>query len=255
MPGRRVAERLPHVHDDKADLADLLFPDKPVELVHAGLGAIFAAEPDRPMPLEVADDDSIGVPLANRDLVDADDLRPRCAGTLELRAHVLLVELLDRVPVEAEFLGDVLDRRGAATPTHIVGEALRVERIVGQERQPLALHCGTLPAVDSPHLQIDVDAKLTTRQIAHLPARAVVESPMHRCTGAAMRFFARRARKMIRVCGSPKRPRTAAPGRNPGNAYPSTSSRRRRLFGIGKSCQISATSKRAPSPMKIGLAA
>ena len=41
----------------KAHPAGLLFPEKPVELVHALLGAIRPAEPDRPLPMQVADVD------------------------------------------------------------------------------------------------------------------------------------------------------------------------------------------------------
>src|ERR1039458_3367825 len=85
-----VVKRFPHVHHCQTDLFGLLFPDKPIELVHAGLGPILAAEPDRAMTDEVADDNAVGVSLANRDLVDADALRSRRTGTLELRAHVLL---------------------------------------------------------------------------------------------------------------------------------------------------------------------
>src|SRR4029077_2427939 len=255
MPSRRVAERLPHVHDGQADLAGLLFPDKPVELVQAGLGAIHPTEPDRPMPLEVADHDSVRMPLADRDLVEANDFRSRGAGTLELRAHVLLVELLDGIPVQMQFLGNVLDRRRAAAPAYIVGKALRVERILAQERKPLALHRSTSAAADPAHFQIEVDTKLTARQIAHPPPGAVVKAAMHRPAHAAVGFFERRSRVMIRACGSPKHPCTVALDRKPGETYASASRRGLRVLSIGKSCQISPPSLHAPNPMKIGLAA
>src|ERR1019366_428115 len=86
----------------------------------------------------------------------------RRTGTLELRAHVLLVQLLDRIPVQMQFLGDVLDRRRAAAPAHVVREALGIERIVGQKLQPLALHRGTLAAANPAHFQIEVNAQRHT---------------------------------------------------------------------------------------------
>jgi len=70
-----VAERLPHVHDGQADALGLLFAEKRVELIQARFAAVAAAEPDRSMSLEIADHDPVGMPLANRNLVEADDLR------------------------------------------------------------------------------------------------------------------------------------------------------------------------------------
>ena len=49
--------------------------------------------------------------LADRKLVDADHLRTRRASALELRFHVLLVQRLDHVPVQSQFVRHVLDRR------------------------------------------------------------------------------------------------------------------------------------------------
>src|SRR5947207_15643617 len=83
------AERFPHVHHDKLDLAALLEPQGVVERRHAGLGTIRSAEPDRPLANEVADHDTVAVALANRDLVDPDRSRRGCAGALELSPHIL----------------------------------------------------------------------------------------------------------------------------------------------------------------------
>jgi hypothetical protein len=192
------------------------------------------------------------MPLADRELVDADHSRSRGAGAPELRTHVLLVELLDGIPVQVQFLGDVLDGRGAAAPADVVGKALRVERIVGEERKPLALHRSTLAALDPAHLEIEVDAKLTARQIAHPPPGAIVEAAMHRPAHATVRFFVRRTSVTIRACGSPKHPCTVALGRKPAKAYASANRRGLCVLGIGRSCQISPPSRPAPKPMKIG---
>ena len=67
---------------------------------------------------QIAHHDPIGVALADRDLVDADHLWARAARSRELRLHVLLLQLLDRVPVQMQFLGHVLDgRRRQRRPT------------------------------------------------------------------------------------------------------------------------------------------
>ena len=165
---RGVAKWLPHVHHAKPNTAGLLLAQPLVEMPHARFRPIIAAEPDRTFPYQIAHDDPVGVALANRDLVDADDLRPRRACLGELRLHVLLLECLDGVPVELEFLGDVLDRGRAAALTHVVGKALGVERVVGQEIELLALHFAAAAALNAPHLDLQVDARIAAGKIAEL---------------------------------------------------------------------------------------
>jgi len=233
----------------------LLFPEKSIELVHARFRAILATEPDRAAADQIAHDDPVGMTLADRDLVDADRLWSRSTDALELRTHVLLVEFLDRVPIEAQLLGYVLDRRRATAPAHVIRKALGIERIVRQERQSLALHRATLTALNPTNLEVEQDAKRSARQVSHLPPCAVVEAAMHRSARATVRFFARRVSVTTRMCGSPKRPRTIAPARKPGKECASAKWRRLGVFGIHKSCQISPHLKHALNPMKIGLTA
>src|SRR5713101_8441680 len=110
------AKRLPHVHHREANPRGFLGAEPCEELIQAGLGAVRAAEPDRTPANEIIDDDPIGVPFPDRHLVEADDLRPGRSGAPQLLAHVLLLELLDRVPLQMQLLGDVFDGRGAANP-------------------------------------------------------------------------------------------------------------------------------------------
>ena len=88
-------------------------------LERARLLAVLTAKPDRTASEQVADHDPIIVTFADRDLIDADDLRPRGWRAGKLGAHVLLVQLFDRLPVQMKLLGDVLDRRRATAPTHV----------------------------------------------------------------------------------------------------------------------------------------
>jgi len=138
----RETEGLPHVHDGEPEPRGVPGAEPGVELIQARLRAIRPAEPDRPLADEIADDDAVGVPLADRDLVDPDDLRAGRPGAAQLFAHVLLFQGFHNVPVETQLLGHVPDRRGPTAPPHVEGEALGVERIVGQEA---SRSCFTLP--------------------------------------------------------------------------------------------------------------
>jgi hypothetical protein len=48
----------------------------------------------------------------------------------ELRAHVLLVRCLDRIPAEVEFLGNILDGGLATAPPDVAGKALGIKGVV-----------------------------------------------------------------------------------------------------------------------------
>jgi len=186
-----------------------------------------ATEPDPAPAQQFAHDDPIGVAFADRDLVDADRLGAGRAGLGQLRSHVLLLESLDRVPVEMQLLGQVLDRGRTAAPAHVVRKALGIERVVGQELQPLALHLAATAALHAPNLELEVDACIAAGQIARPMRAPVVPTRLRSATAAAGRFFERRSRVMTRAFGSPKMPRTVGCGRNPRKAYASHSRRRR----------------------------
>ena len=184
-----IAKRFPHIHHRQANAFCLVFPEPIVKLAHTGLGAVLATEPDRSTPDQIADHDAVGMPLADRDLVDADGLGTRRAGTFKLRPHVLLLQRLHRVPVELQFPGHVLNGRCAHPPAHVKGKALRVQRVVGQKIQPLALHLAAASAGNPPNLQFQVHAGIAARQVAHPPYLAVVPSRVRPPAGAAAVFF------------------------------------------------------------------
>jgi hypothetical protein len=113
------------------------------ELVQAGLGPVRAAEPDGATALQVADHDAVFVALGDGDFVDADDPGRRGSRPAELLVHVLLVQFLDGVPIEEEFFGHLLDGCLATAAAHAEGEALGVQRIVGQPVQAFGFHAPT----------------------------------------------------------------------------------------------------------------
>jgi len=245
--GRRLAERLPHVHHRQADALALLWAEPVVEQSHAGLGAIAAAEPDRPPALQIAHHDAVGVALADRDLVDADRPGGRRARARQLRPHVLLVELLDRVPIELQLLRHILDRRDAAAPADEGGKALGVKRIVGQELKPLPPHLAARSATHAPDLDLKIDARVAARQVAHAPNLAIVPAPMQAAAVGAARFFERRFSLTMRALGSPKMPRTVPSGRKPENAY---ASQRRRFRLPAAAIEIPVPFRAPPHPLE-----
>src|SRR3990172_2329139 len=234
----RIAKRPPHVHHCEADAGGLSGPQPLEEAVHAGLGAVLASKPDRPHAHQIAHHDAVGVPLADRDLVDPDHLRPRRSGPPQLLAHVLHLELLDRVPCEPELLRNVPDRRGAAALADVVREALRVAGIVGQEVQALALHVIAAPASEPAHLELQVDPKGAAGKVADPANPSIVEARLRSPAGSADRFFERRTSVTTRARGSPKMPTTVGRGRKPGKRYESERRRGLRL-AIAQTCTIS----------------
>ncbi len=141
--------------------------------------------------------------------------RPRA---LKLGLHILLLKGLDRMPIKLQLVSDRLDRGCRAAPTHVLGKALGVERIVGQEIQLLALHLATAATLDAPDIKLQIDPRIAARQVSHLARLAVVPTCLPRATDTAACFFERRTSVITRAFGSPKTPRTVASGRNPANA-------------------------------------
>ena len=219
----------------------LLGAEPIVERGHARLRAIGTAKPYWPAANEITHDDAIGVTLADRNLVDADHLGPRGTGARQLSGHVLLIELLDRMPIKVELLSHIPDRCLAAAPADKVGEPLRKMRVVGQELELLAFHFATRPAEDAPRVEFEKNARVSAGEIAHATDRAIVPALMLGSASTTQRFFERRLSSMMRALKSPKRPRTVATGRKPGKAYASWSRRFRVRVAIRKPRPISST--------------
>src|SRR5712691_1668592 len=238
VPRGRQAKRLPHVHDGEPNPRRLPRAQPRVELVQTRLRAILAPKPDRALPDQVADHDAVGVALLDRDLVEPDHPWPGRPGATQLLAHVLLLERLHGVPVESQLLGHIPDRGRPTAPSHVEGEALRVEGIVGQKREPLLLHLATAPTGHAPHLDVEVDPPVAAGEIPDAALLAVVPSALHSAAGPRGRFFDRRVRVRMRAWGSPKIPMTVGLGRNSGKRYASHSRRGRWGVGMRQSCPI-----------------
>src|SRR6185437_3682434 len=104
-----VSKRLPHVHHRQANPTALWLSQLIKKPFQALFRTVLAAKPDRSSLFQVAHDNAVRVPFANRYLVNADHLGGGLTRTRKLRLQVLLVQLFDRMPVQLEFLGHVLD--------------------------------------------------------------------------------------------------------------------------------------------------
>jgi len=171
--------------------------------------------------------------------ISADHLRTRPARSRKLGLHVLLVEGLDRMPVQPQIRRNVLNRRRATAPADVIGKALGVVRIVGQKVEPLALHLAAVATVEPAHLQFQKNPRVAARQIAHTPQLAVIPAHLNTTAATASRFFERRLSLITRALGSPNTPCTVGSGRNPGKIYASHSRRGRfAVLVIHLGCQI-----------------
>ena len=236
-----VAKWLPHIHHRQAN-ASAFLPAKPlIEHRHARLRAILATEPDRAPANQIAHHDSVGVALADRDLVDPDRLGSGCACLGQLGTHVLHFKFLDRMPIQTQLLGNILDRGTPAASPYIESKALGIKGVVGQERQMLAFHLATNEALHASYFELEINVAVGTGQIANLARAAVVPTRANVAAATTCVFFERRTSVMTRAFGSPKTPRTVCSGRKPRNAYASHSRRFRLVeFAIQTSCQVSA---------------
>jgi hypothetical protein len=217
VPFGRGAERLPHVHGGVTDLLRLLLPEEGIELIHTRLAPVLASEPDGAAAHEVGDDDPVLMALANGDLVNTDGNGSRCSGSPELLLHVLLIELLHRLPVEVCLLGHILDGGGPAASPDEEGEPLRVEGVVRQPVELFAFHSTAVATGNSANLHLEVHAPISAGEITNPAPALVVVGLVPRPTDTAGCFFRRRDRVTTTALGSPKMPQTSGLERKPGN--------------------------------------
>ena len=237
LAGCCVVKRFPHIHHRQASFCAFLRPKPIMELHHARFGSILPAKPDGPATNQVAHHDAVSMPLANCDSVDANRLGARGASTSQLYCHVLLVQLLDRVPVQVQLASHIIYGGTATTPTNVKRKPLRVQRVVGKEVEPLPFHLAATSAMHTANLDLQIDPRICARQVANSSRATVVPLRMHQSACTTDSFFERGSKVIIRAFGSPNTPRTLLSGRKPGNVYAS----RRRLdldeVVIATSCQ------------------
>jgi hypothetical protein len=156
------------------------------------------------------------MPFSDRNLVNANYLRPRDTRSAQHLSHVLHLQGLDRPPVQAQLFGDVLNTRIPATTAYVKGKSFAEERIIGQPIQLLLLHFPAPSTSDSADFYFQINAQVCTGQIANPAGLPVVEGMMDEATGATNSFFPLRMRTMTRARGSPKMPDKVCSGEKPG---------------------------------------
>jgi hypothetical protein len=105
--------------------------------------------------------------LTDGDLVNTDDLGPGIPGTTEFLPHVLFFQSVDRLAVQMQLPGDILDGGGTATLANVKGKPLCVERVVGQEGKFLLFHLAAPSAQNTPNLQFEVDPRVAAGEVAN----------------------------------------------------------------------------------------
>src|SRR4030043_1392401 len=188
MPMRSFFKGFPHVHDCKPYPFDFRGSEPLIEEPQAVLRTAGPPEPDGPSPVEITDDDPVGVALPDGDFVNADGAWPGIASTAECLPHVMLFQSVDRLAVQMQLPGNVFDRGGTATLANVKGKPLGVERIVGQEGKLLLLHLAAPSAQNAPDLQFEVDACVAAGEVADQAGLAVVEGPV-RCSATSANCF------------------------------------------------------------------
>src|SRR4030042_6772707 len=112
MLTRSVFKGFPHVHDCKPYPFGFRGAEPLIEELQALLRTVGPPEPDGPSSLQIANDNPVAVALTDGDLVNADALSSGMPGTTEFLPHVLLFQNVDRLTVQMQLLGDILDRGG-----------------------------------------------------------------------------------------------------------------------------------------------
>src|ERR1700687_318001 len=153
------------------------------------LGTILAAKPDRAPSQQVAHDDAVGVPAANGDFVDADYFGCRRPDPAQLFPHVLLLQFLDRFPMQPELAGDIRDRRGPAPPPDQPRKAFGIKGIIRQPSQSFAFHLAATLAGYPTQEHLHIDAVLTTRQVSNQAKLLIVKAAVPKPTNSTGRFF------------------------------------------------------------------
>jgi len=213
----RVEERLPHIHGHQLDAAGLARPQPLKEEVEIFFAASATADPDRTATIQVADDDAVVVPLADRDLVHADNAGSGDPRSGDLLRHVDLVEVLHGAVMQSLDVSDRLVGHLPAQRSDVHRVALRIAGILRQPFHVFYKHCLAPWAVDPPAFELDVDAPTGDRQIPDAAGPFVVATPASVAAAGAGRRFFRRQRMMTRANRSPKTPRSFELATKPGS--------------------------------------
>ena len=213
----RVAERTPHVHHRELDAASLLRSQRGKELIEVLFATTVPAEPDRPRPLQVADDDAVLMPFPNGDLVHANRSRRWRARAGQLLLHVELVEVLHRAVVQMLDPGHRLVGHVVTELADLKREALRVARILHQPVELLYEHGAAPRTPHAPALELEVDTPVGDTNVAHPDATLVIAASATMAAARAARCFFRRRRTTTRAKRSPKTPLRREEAMKPGS--------------------------------------
>ena len=173
LVGRHIVKRFPHIHHRKADASTPRRPKPVIELSHAHFGTILPSKPDGSATNQIAHHDAEGNRFpANRDFIDTNYLGSRCAYTRQLRPHILLVQLLDRVPIQVQIPCHILHCFIATTAANVERKPFCIKRVVGKKIQSLPFHIPATPANHTSSLDFQIDTRIGLGAVVGVAAAA-----------------------------------------------------------------------------------
>lgn len=186
---RRVLKSFPHIHHREPNMLCFLGSKPCIESVHTLFRTVAATKPNGAVAFQVTHHNPVRVSFTDRQLINADDLRMWLGSATQLLAHVLLIQLLDCLPIQMQFLGNIGDRRGSAAFADIQSKALRVERIVRQKVEPFLSHFLASATLDAAQFDLKIHPRVTAGKITNTASLAVVKTRRRTTTQRADSFF------------------------------------------------------------------
>ena len=144
----------------------------------------------------------------------------------QLRAHLLFVQLLDRLPIPIQFFGAGLDRRVPTASADGIGQPFRIEHGLSASPSRFSRFTPQWGQATPPDLKLQGEVPQAAGQSAP-PPRLVERKNCATAFPTGRRpSFRRRRRPALRACGAPKNPGTSADGTKPGKRYAARNCRR-----------------------------
>ena len=82
---------------------------------------------------------------------------------------------LDSLPVQMQFLGNILNGSSPATTPDEISKAFGVKRIICQPRKSFLLHLVATPAQHAPNIEVQIDPPGAAGKVSNLAQLVVVE--------------------------------------------------------------------------------
>ena len=217
-----VGKRFPHIHDCQLDFRSLARPQPAKEHLQIFLAAPVTSNPNGALSIQIADNDPINMPFANRDFINANGAGSGTPSTIHQLLKILFLQILDGMPRQAQQCGNTRQGLFSTHPAHLQSKTPGEVAMICQPFHALGFHLAANEAIHAADFHLQVNALVSASHVPNMSGSRVVETPHTFATTAANRFFVRRTRVMTRACGSPHTPFSRPNGRKPAKRYSSS---------------------------------